>query len=121
MTTNILKFKIFSGLSLAFTAALASGGTSALATDFSCRSASTTAENTICAHANLSSLDDQMARIYGRLWAEYNTRDRVQLRSEQRRFLGYRDACGRDVRCIKGAYLDQISVLDTKLAEILDK
>lgn len=40
---------------------------------------------------------------------------RQALRNYQRHFLAVRDDCGRDTSCIKGAYLDQISVLEARL------
>ena len=40
---------------------------------------------------------------------------RKALRNYQRHFLAVRDDCGRDTSCIKGAYLDQISVLEARL------
>lgn len=110
----------YTGLALILAAGLGAAVTPAKAADFSCHSASTAAERTICSHALLGALDERMAQIYGRLWAQYGLRDRLNLRSEQQRFLNFRDGCGRDARCIKGAYLDQIGVLDTKLAGVLD-
>ena len=89
------------------------------ATDFSCREASNAAERTICQDARLGRLDDQMAVVYGRLWSVADHRSRLRLRSAQHQFLGARNACGWDAKCIRGAYLDQISVLDGKLTETL--
>jgi uncharacterized protein len=87
------------------------------AVDFSCRNASNAAERAICGDAKLSQLDDRMAVTYGRLWAASNSRARFILRDYQHRFLAARNACGGNTRCIRGAYLDQISVLDSKLSE----
>jgi uncharacterized protein len=87
------------------------------AVDFSCRNASNAAERAICGDARLSQLDDRMAVTYGRLWAVSGLRARLALRDDQHRFLAARNACGWNSNCIRGAYLDQISVLDSKLAE----
>lgn len=110
--------KIALGLTLA--AAAIAIAPPAGAVDFSCREASNAAERTICSDARLSRLDDQMAAVYGRLWAVADHRSRLRLRDAQHRFLNARDACGRDARCIRGAYLDQISVLGSKLTETLE-
>ena len=105
---------IAAGLVLAVAAAIT---TSAGATDFSCRDASNSAERAICADAKLSQLDDRMATVYGRLWSVSSHRSRLALRDYQHRFLNARNACGWNTGCIRGAYLDQISVLDGKLVE----
>lgn len=91
------------------------------AADFSCDAATLAAEQTICADPRLSRLDDRMAITYGRLWAVAGTRERLALRSAQQRFLGYRNSCNWDARCIRDAYLDQIGVLDNRLVAALDR
>jgi uncharacterized protein len=95
----------------------AMAATPAAAIDFSCREATQTAERTICSDARLGKLDDRMATVYGKLWSVSGFRSRLALRDEQHRFLNARNSCGRDTRCIRDAYLDQISVLDSKLAD----
>ncbi len=106
-------------LTVVLAAAASALTTPAAAIDFSCREASTAAERTICSDARLGRLDDQMATVYGRLWSVADHRSRMRLRTAQHRFLGARDACGRDAGCIRGAYLDQIGVLDGKLTDVL--
>ena len=98
------------------TAAIMVISTSASATDFSCYETTNAAERTICSDARLGKLDDWMATVYGKLWSVSGFRSRLALRDEQHRFLGARNHCGRDARCIRDAYLDQISVLDSKLS-----
>jgi uncharacterized protein len=39
---------------------------------------------------------------------------RADIKSYQRQFLDGRDSCGRDTDCIRGAYLDQLSLLETR-------
>ena len=105
------------GLTLVASATVLS--TPSNAVDFSCREASNAAERTICRDGQLGRLDDQMAVVYGRLWSVADHRDRLRLRTAQHQFLGARNACGWDAKCIRGAYLDQLSVLDSKLTEAL--
>jgi uncharacterized protein len=109
--------KITAALALAAVSA-ALAATPAGAADFSCRSASNAAERAICGDNKLSRLDDQMAATYGQLWAASSHRSRLVLRDYQHRFLNARNACGWNTGCIRGAYLDQISVLDAKLSEV---
>jgi uncharacterized protein len=94
--------------------------TPAAATDFSCRDARSAAERAICADVRLSKLDDRMATSYGRLWSVSGQRSRLELRDYQHRFLNARNACGWDTRCIREAYMDQISVLDARLVTAQD-
>lgn len=95
------------------------GATGSLAQDFDCNGARNTAEHVICNSTDLKQLDERMARAYGRLWARYSnapytSQDLASLRSTQREFLGSRDSCGANVRCIRGAYLDQIAFLTNR-------
>lgn len=101
------------------TAMAAMISTPAASMDFSCYEATKPAERTICSDARLGNLDDRMATVYGKLWSVSGFRSRLARRDEQHRFLGARNNCGRDARCIRDAYLDQISVLDSKLSETL--
>ena len=111
--------KIALGLSIA--AATLAITSPANAIDFSCRDASLPAERTICSDAKLARLDETMAKVYGRLWQVSGTRARLSLRDAQHRFLNARNDCRWDARCIHGAYLDQISVLDSKLVASLER
>jgi len=108
-------------LALGLSIALAALAMPAAAVDFSCRDASLPAERTICSDTKLSRLDEAMARVYGRLWSVSGHRDRLTLRDAQHRFLAARNDCRWNARCIHDAYLDQISVLDSQLAETIDK
>ncbi len=106
-----------SGLAaVAFGAALLSFTPPAAAQGFNCRLASQSSERAICANARLGGLDQRMNRLYAKLMARLDRDDqREGLRDYQLRFLSSRDSCGRDVSCIKGAYLDQIDVLASRL------
>ena len=88
----------------------------AAARQFDCRNTEATSERMICRNERLGALDEQMSRLYGELMQAYDSQgERQALRNYQRHFLAVRDDCGRDTSCIKGAYLDQISVLEARL------
>jgi uncharacterized protein len=90
----------------------------AAAQQFDCRDAEASSERTICRNDKLGALDEQMSNLYSELLRAYGSeRQREGLRSYQRHFLAARDSCGRDTGCIKGAYLDQISVLEARLEQ----
>ena len=92
------------------------GAPAASAQEFDCRAASTQAEHAICGSGRLSSLDERMTRLYTRLWDVLGDGEaREGLRDYQRMFLAARDRCGRNESCIKGAYLDQFEVLESRL------
>lgn len=86
------------------------------AQDFDCHAASTATEHAICASERLSALDERMTRLYDRLWIALDDNGaREGLREYQRMFLAARNRCGRNESCIRGAYLDQIEVLNSRL------
>jgi uncharacterized protein len=88
----------------------------AAAQSFECGDASLRSERAVCGSDRLSGLDDRMSRLYDKLMASIDSnRGRERVREYQRHFLAARDACGRDVSCIKGAYLDQIEVLSARI------
>jgi len=96
------------------------GVTGGHAQDFDCGRARTPAERTICGSAELSRLDERMARAYGRLWSLYATGsgtdwERASLRTTQREFLAARDGCGDALRCLRLAYLSRIALLDGRI------
>jgi uncharacterized protein YecT (DUF1311 family) len=97
-------------------AAVLSQSQPAAARQFDCRNAEAASERIICRNDTLGALDEQMSRRYDELMQAYDTESqRKALRNYQRHFLAVRDDCGRDASCIKGAYLDQISVLEARL------
>jgi uncharacterized protein len=90
----------------------------AAAQEFDCQRARTASERTICRIDRLAGLDERMSALYSELKAAYDNRSqRSDLKIYQRRFLDARDSCGRDIECIRGAYLDQISVLESRLEQ----
>lgn len=92
------------------------GASPASAQQFDCRDARLKAERSICDSEKLSGLDDRMSELYDDLMRAYSSKHkRAELRRYQRGFLETRNACRGDRACIKGAYLDQISVLEDRL------
>ncbi|HVZ04642.1 hypothetical protein [Hyphomicrobium sp.] len=88
----------------------------ASAQEFDCRKAELASERTICRNDVLAALDEKASNLYGELKQSYrSTSQRDRLKRYQRQFLDARDDCGHDTECIKGAYLDQISVLEAQL------
>jgi uncharacterized protein len=81
---------------------------SAEAATFDCNKASTFVEKAICSNPRLTSMDDQLGRLYkDALAASSNS---VALKAEQRAWLSSRDQC-KDSDCIIKAYEDRISAL----------
>jgi uncharacterized protein len=92
----------------------------AAAQEFDCRKAEYTSERTICRSDDLSALDEQMSGLYSELMRAYSSKwQRNDLKGYQRQFLEARDSCGHDTQCLRGAYLDQISVLGSRLERAL--
>ena len=88
----------------------------ASAQSFNCSNASNAAERAVCGSDRLSALDDRLSNLYDALRGAMTSEKQMQrLRAYQRQFLDTRDSCGRNTGCIKGAYLDQISVLSARL------
>ena len=116
-------------ITLKLAAAVSAGSLLALATfagavrpaaaqEFDCQRARTASERAICRSDRLGGLDERMSALYSELRAAYGNRyQRNDLKMYQRQFLDARDSCGRDVECIRGAYLDQISVLESRLEQ----
>ena len=104
--------------SLVALAAMAGSVRPAASQEFDCRNADYASERTICGSDRLSALDERMSALYAELKAASASRyQRADIKAYQRQFLDARDNCGRDVDCIRGAYLDQISVLETRLEQ----
>jgi uncharacterized protein YecT (DUF1311 family) len=105
-----------SAAALAALAILASQTGRAAAQEFDCREAGLASERTICRSDMLAALDEKMSGLYAELKQSYGRRSqRDQLQRYQRQFLAARNDCGRDTECIKGAYLDQIGVLEAQI------
>jgi len=84
---------------------------SAQAASFNCRLADKPDEVLICQSPELSALDDRMSSLYFTLRNRVYGLQRAALEQQQSAWLRRRFACGRDYRCVEGAYLNQIQVL----------
>ncbi len=117
--TFTLRFAVaVSAGSLLALAAMAGMARPAAAQEFDCRNAELASERMICRSGRLSALDERMSTLYADLKTTYRGRyQREDLKDYQRQFLDARDHCGRDAECIEGAYLDQIGVLESRLAQ----
>jgi uncharacterized protein len=82
----------------------------ARAASFDCSKATTAVEKMICADAQLSDLDVQVARSYRR--ALENPADAGPLKSEQRLWLADRNKC-KDVACLASSYQQRLKGLDS--------
>lgn len=115
--TITLKFAAaVSAAALAALGILAVQAGQASAQEFDCRKAELNSEHMICRSDALGALDEKMSNLYAELMQSYDRKSqRDQLKRYQHQFLEARDDCARDIECIKGAYLDQISVLEVQL------
>lgn len=76
-----------------------------------CRSPGNAAESAICADADLLSLDSVLNVAYQR--AKGDSPGSIgEIDHEQKRWIGRRNACGRDAGCIRKRYNEQISFLE---------
>lgn len=76
---------------------------------FDCGRASTAVETAICADDRLSRLDRDVAQAYAAALAR--TGEDKSLRAAQRRWIGLRNGCGGDRRCLDNAMTGQIYIL----------
>jgi uncharacterized protein len=81
---------------------------SAQAASFDCAKAATAVEKMICADAELSKLDKEMASAHRR--ARERTADPAGFRAEQRNWLKFRNSC-KDAVCVKQAYQKRLGAL----------
>lgn len=121
--TLILKIAAMTSMAaLAALGILALQAGNASAREFDCSRAKTASERIICRSDALGALDEKMSGLYDELMQSYDRKSqRDRLKRYQRQFLAARDDCARDVECIKGAYLDQISVLEAQLDSGADR
>ena len=96
-------------LSTVVLACFASGASGAHAASFDCAKASTQVEKTVCSDAELSKLDEALNQAY--LAAREASARREELRSEQLRWIGMRNACTSQ-ECIRNAYRDRLASLE---------
>jgi uncharacterized protein len=84
----------------------------ASAASFNCNYAQLPAEVAICNSPRLQDMDQQMASLYFRLSNNSPGWMARQIRSEQRAWLGGRNACGYDQGCLRRAYRNRINQLE---------
>jgi len=80
----------------------------AQAATFDCKKGSSFVEKVICSDSRLSSMDDQVGRLYKDALAKSSNED--ALRDEQKAWLSSRNQC-KDSDCIMKAYSERISAL----------
>jgi uncharacterized protein len=96
------------------------GSTSANAASFNCKAASAKKcpEKNICSSADLSGLDDQVGKLYGKWRGGLKTQDGVEAaRDEQTYWLSVRDKCGCNEVCLIDAYDGRVKELTKAVGE----
>ena len=88
--------------------------TCAQAATFDCKKASNFTEKAICSDSRLTSMDDQLGRLYKDALAASS--DSEGLKAEQKAWLSSRNQC-KDSDCIMKAYTDRISALSAMTAQ----
>ena len=88
--------------------------TCAQAATFDCKKASNFTEKAICSDSRLTSMDDQLGRLYKDALAASS--DGEGLKTEQKAWLSSRNQC-KDSDCIMKAYTDRISALSAMTAQ----
>ena len=98
-----LKIGLLSALALLPSFAI---GTAADAASFNCKAARNQCpESAICQSTDLSSLDEQMTKLYETVRGKAEGMgSRGAIRDDQKTWLAYRDACGCDQVCLVEAY-----------------
>jgi len=87
--------------------------TPAQAATFDCNKASSFVEKAICSDSRLTSMDDQLGRLYKEALTESSNSEAVK--TEQKAWLSSRNQC-KDSDCIMKAYTDRISALSAMTA-----
>jgi len=80
---------------------------------FDCAMASTPTEHAICASAELSQLDSQLAAACGAARAAASPAGRQQIRAAQIDWIGQRDACGSNAACLADRMQQRLSKLQS--------
>lgn len=97
---------------LASALAIASQGR-AESPSFDCAEAGTPTEHAICASAELSRLDSQLAAAYGAARAAASPAGRQQIRAAQIDWIGQRDACGSNAACLAERMQERLAKLQS--------
>jgi uncharacterized protein len=89
------------------------------AASFNCAHAFLPAEETICANANLSKLDEQTAGMYFIIVGSGAPQATVsQVKASQSKFIAQRNACGTNVNCLVDAYTSQMMYLKNEKSNL---
>lgn len=88
---------------------------SARAATFDCTKASNFVEKVICSNSHLTSMDDQLGRLYKDALA--TSSNSTAIKTEQKAWLSARNQC-KDSDCIMKAYADRISALSAMSAPV---
>ena len=91
--------------------ALLSLPASAEAASFNCHRTLIHTEAAICDNAKLSALDTSLSALYRRVLKIAAPIDRPFIVRDQVRWLGKRNACGANTKCIASAYTSRIEFL----------
>ncbi len=81
------------------------------AASFDCAKAAKPDEIAICANRDLDDADVEMATRYSMLLQLLAMGSAGALRDDQKAWLGWRQACGSDLACLRAAYADRIGAL----------
>lgn len=90
---------------------VAKAGATAIQPGFDCGQAATPTEHAICASADLSRMDRDVATIYGAILGKAITAVVNAERGAQRAFLVERNACGAEIYCLFPAYLTRLEAI----------
>ncbi|WP_246043987.1 lysozyme inhibitor LprI family protein [Ruegeria sediminis] len=80
---------------------------------FDCSRAGTPTEFAICASAELSQLDSQLATAYGAAHAAASPAERQQIKAAQVAWIGQRDACGSNAACLNDRMMRRLAELQS--------
>ncbi len=86
-----------------------------------CNRASSPAEQTICSSYALGQSEARVATLFSVATSLVAMGQRGDIQDAQRRWLASRDACGRNVGCLTGAYEQRIRALEGILAGIASR
>jgi uncharacterized protein len=119
---HLLPASLFSRTTAAITAAigLLLAASSADAASFNCKAASAKKcpEKAICNNTDLSSLDDQVGKLYSKWRVGLKTEDGIEAaRDEQTYWLSVRDKCGCNEVCLIDAYDGRVQELTKAVGE----
>jgi uncharacterized protein len=108
----------------AVVAAAACHGGAAWSADYApldCAKARSAAEITICKTYSLGQAEARMATLYAIDMSLVAMGQRGDIGDAQRQWLKTRDACGRDIACLRKAYGDRIGQLNSVIGDIASR